>query len=202
MRRPRRWRRSGLRLLPDRARRNGHRGRALCRPWKRWLTQAKFGPAPALADAMCARLVVRLAEAGLAGEAWLVPVPRGNRAGVLRGPSLPWRIAGFLERAGFGRRTGAIERRRPGRPQRLGGRASRAALGPDDFECVVSDGRPPALLLIDDVMTTGATLAAVAGACRARWPGVPVRAAVLARAGAPAGRPGAPDVRASEGVPW
>lgn len=163
-------------------------------PWRSWLHAAKFGPAPALAEAMALRLAPRLRGVSSGHGLAVVPVPRGNRRGVLRGPSLPWRLAGVWARALAAPRLALVERRRPGRPQRLLGRARRAALGPEHFEIVAPfpDGCRE-VLLVDDVMTTGATLAAAGGALKAMWPDLVVRAAVLARAGAPAGRPGSPD---------
>lgn len=168
-------------------------------PWRTWLHVAKFGPAPVVAEAMAARLVERLRAALPATGAVIIPVPRGNRGGVLRGPSLPWVLAGFWSRRLGAPRAALVERRRPGRPQRLLGRSARTALGPDDFELAapLPEGCTD-VLLVDDVMTTGATLAAVAGTLRAIRADLCVRAAVLARAGAPAGRAGVADVPESE----
>jgi predicted amidophosphoribosyltransferase len=168
-------------------------------PWRTWLHVAKFGPAPSLAEAMALRLVERLRATLPTTSAVIVPVPRGNRGGVLRGPSLPWVLAGFWSRRLGVPRLPLVERRRPGRPQRLLGRGARAVLGAADFELVAPlPAGCTEVLLVDDVMTTGATLAAVSGTLRAAQADLVVRAAVLARAGAPAGHAGLPDAPESE----
>ena len=114
----------------------------------------------------------------------LVPVPLGDRRLRHRGYNQAERIAGALARqGGHVVRTDLLRRRREtGTQTRLTPEARRANVV-GAFEAITPvDGR---VVLIDDVLTTGATLAEAAGALVAAGAG-PVEALTFARARPPA----------------
>lgn len=154
-------------------------------PWRRWIHTAKFGPDPALGRALAQLLARRLASEELDPQWLLVPLPPTNRTSVLRGPHLPTLLARVAARElGLGWAP-LVYRRRPGRPQRRRAAAERGTLAAAAFVTTPLPRGVRGVVLVDDVMTTGATLAAVAGALAQRWPGLGIAAAVVARAGAP-----------------
>lgn len=129
----------------------------------------KFRGAAGLAAPMAAQIVAgsppRLLSAGTA----LVPVPLHPARARRRGFNQAERIA-----AQIARRTGlaledCLRRRGPGSARQLGrSRWERLAAGIEAVVELRTGARcPPAALLVDDVITTGATLAACAAALRA-----------------------------------
>jgi predicted amidophosphoribosyltransferase len=123
---------------------------------------------------------VRALAGGLAetlrrsGEGWgqplLVPIPSWKR----QANPLPGLLCGALERPGGLRRAALLERSRPVLGQHHLGRDLRIANQAGAFRC----RRPPEpgerirrpLLIVDDILTTGATVCSAAGALRqAGW---------------------------------
>ncbi len=125
----------------------------------------KYRGALQLADAMAAHIAAGI-PAGHGRSATLVPVPMDSGRRRRRGYNQAERLA-----AALGRRTGApvadcLERTGPAGPQVGRTRENRLrALGEVRARAHVSP--PPNVLLVDDVVTTGATLAACARALRA-----------------------------------
>src|SRR5690606_18879050 len=97
-------------------------------PWRTWIQRAKRAPEPALAVPFARRLAEALAVCEPAPDWWLVPVPRGNRRGVLTGPSLPAALARELHGQLGLRVAHPLLRRRPGRPQQGRSREARRQL--------------------------------------------------------------------------
>lgn len=158
-------------------------GIASCAPHdgvaRRVLAAYKFRGMTGLAD-LIAGFMADLAGPAAPGTV-VVPVPAGRLRRRLRGfdpvAPLAGRVAAALPGAEPGE--GALARRDLGR-QRGRGRAGRLAAPP---RIVAPPGRlPPGrpVLLVDDVTTTGATLAAAAAALRAAGAG-PVRAVTFTR---------------------
>lgn len=122
----------------------------------------KFRGAAGLADELAAAMAAR-APAGLL-QGVLVPVPLSRARLRERGYDQARRLACALaERTGLS--VGAILQRE-GRPARQSGRgrAARLALEPGSFSARRT--APPRVVLVDDVITTGATLTACAEALR------------------------------------
>jgi ComF family protein len=140
----------------------------------------KYGGRPAVARPLGAWLAARVA---LPPEAVLVPVPLARRRRIARGYDQAALLAGHLARAsGRPRLLGALRRLRETPPQVGRTRAERArnvagafAAGPRRV-----DGLD--LVLVDDVVTTGATADAAAAALRAAG-ARSVTVVALARAG-------------------
>jgi ComF family protein len=146
-------------------------------PARATVAALKFSGALPLADAMAAAIAAG-APAGLIEAGTLVPVPAARGRRRRRG----FDHADLLARA-LARRTGlplARPLKRRGGARQLGaGRRERLAAGRLD---VVASGPVPAVaVLVDDVHTTGATLAACARALRAGG-AEDVRAVTYARA--------------------
>lgn len=151
----------------------GYQGGAPLRWWaagmyegdmRRQLLQLRNHPKPALVGV----LVENLAGA-LAAEAWeqpplLVPIPswkqRANPLPGLLGRALSWQLGW--------RQSPLLERSRAVLGQHHLGRELRWANQAGAFRCSAHEGRPrrarPPLLLIDDILTTGATACAAASA--------------------------------------
>jgi predicted amidophosphoribosyltransferase len=165
------WLREGPRPPEGQGRASPRRGPALT-----WAPLAHEGPARALVHALkfrgalgiagvMAAQVAANAPPGLLDGATLVPVPAPAARRRARGFDHAARLA-----AALGKRTGrpvvaCLRRAGPG-PRQLGARrAQRLAAG---RVVVVARGAvPPVVALVDDVETTGATLAACAAALRA-----------------------------------
>jgi ComF family protein len=158
-------------------------------PWDRLITRFKFqgetGWARAFGDLMQA---APGADALLAEADWLLPVPLTPQRLAERGHHPPWALTQALARRGPRRslvdglvRLGeAPAQHRLGRQQRLHNLRGLFAAPADRLAQL----RGARLLLIDDVMTTGATLDAAATALRAAGAGR-VDALVFARTPAP-----------------
>jgi ComF family protein len=128
----------------------------------------KFRGAAGVARPMSAPMAAGAPPGLLAGSAALVPVPLHPRRARARGFNQAERLAAALCRRTGMRVDDCLRRRGPagdrqvgrGRAERLAGIAGAVELRPG--------ARPPArALLVDDVVTTGATLAACGAALRA-----------------------------------
>ncbi|WP_341667865.1 ComF family protein [Alcaligenes sp. SDU_A2] len=120
---------------------------------------------PVLADLMVAQWQVH--GPGLDKHAWIIPVPARRRALRERGFSPSALLAHQVARRLFVRMCPVVvrwNREGAGVQKRLGRRARRAAMRDAFVLSARLDGRD--VLLVDDVLTTGATLDALARTCR------------------------------------
>ncbi len=124
----------------------------------------KFSGAMGLADEMAAAVAAGAPPGLLEGA--LVPVPLSTARRRARGYNQAERLAVALGRRAHLSVTGLLRRRgRPGR--QLGrGRRERLTLAGETVDVVSGRAVPRRALLVDDVITTGATLAACARALR------------------------------------
>jgi ComF family protein len=124
----------------------------------------KFGGARSVARSMAAAIVA-CAPAGLLAQAALVPVPLGARRERRRGFNQAALLAAALERRCGCGVLACLERRGAG--SQVGrGRAARALATEHAMRAAPSMAVPVRAVLVDDVVTTGATLAAAAAALR------------------------------------
>ena len=127
----------------------------------------KYRGAAGLAEPMAAQIVAGAPPDLLAAGAQLVPVPLHPTRTRRRGFNQAERLA-----AAIGCRTGmpvsdCLRRRGPAAGRQVGrGRADRLAGIGDAVELGPGLAAPPDVVLVDDVVTTGATLAACAAALR------------------------------------
>lgn len=162
-------------------------------PLKDLLVRAKYAGRPEILPALAALLVRRLPESALLGRPdCVVPAPGSRRRRRERGFDPAAVLGAPVARAlGIPLLPGALWRRREVPPQASLGRRERLANLAGVFESDGVAGR--AVLLFDDVATTGATLAA-AGDALMRAGARRVAAATLART--PGGRDGSPGLAA------
>lgn len=146
-------------------------------PWSGLLAQFKFrqqtGWAGFFARQLLARPEVRQALAGLGADDWLLPLPLSDARLAERGFNQAWELARALHRLGgcaarpdarlLLRLRDTAPQSALGRGQRLGN--LRGAFLVDPLRAPALSGR--AVLLVDDVMTTGASLATAAQALKA-----------------------------------
>lgn len=128
-----------------------------------------LGQLPLLGDLLALAVARRLADAADPGPLLLVPVPSSPSAVVDRGldftGSLARRAAGRLRERGVGCRVAALVRpARALRDQAGLDRGARLGNSVGAYRCTAVPG--DRVLVVDDVVTTGATLAAVAGVLR------------------------------------
>jgi ComF family protein len=126
----------------------------------------KFRRAAGLADAMAAQLAA-CAPPGLLDGVSLVPVPLEPGRLRRRGFNQAERLADALARRAGVPSTACLERRRGERPQVGRSRAERLAAARDTVTVARAAEVPSRVLLVDDVITTGGTLAACAATLRA-----------------------------------
>ena len=138
----------------------------------------KFRGAAALADSLAAPVVAGAPEGWLAGSAELVPVPLHPARRRRRGFNQAERLASCMA-ARAGLRVADCLVRSGSRTTQVGrGRVERLSGVPGSFG--VRGAAPARAVLVDDVITTGATLAACAAALRANGSNE-VRAVAYAR---------------------
>lgn len=134
-------------------------------PLDAYLVRLKFGNGRALGRALALAAAPSLAEAGTA-EPLLVPVPLSRERLVERGYNQATEIARALARElGLTLAVSVAARRAPAAPQsRLGARARRANVAGSFVVArpLAVRGRP--VVIVDDVITTGATVNALAAA--------------------------------------
>lgn len=156
-------------------------------PLKGWVERLKFTGIASLLLPLARALAERLNELELAPREWcLIPNPPGNRASFLHPFPLPERLARELSRFTGIPVSPLLQKLVPTPPQRTLPRSERLSLGKEKFLVL---GELPAtctaVILVDDLCTTGATLSALAHALKERYPGLTVAAAVLARTQSP-----------------
>lgn len=165
---------------------------AACAPYSGWwrerIRQLKFKPEPALIAPMAKVMAELLLSLEPSPTAILVPIPPSNRDSILKGGAITLPLCHALQRqTGLPVACQLLYRHRPSQTQRQRNKQERAQLSPDLFG--VDKNRLPtdttSIILIDDVMTTGATLKAAAQALQQTYPGLQIEAAILARAQAP-----------------
>jgi ComF family protein len=154
-----------------------HAGGVLTGPLQQALHAYKYRPRPQLAEAL-ARIAARAVDSP---GALVVPVPlhdaRARRRGFDQGRSLARPLARLLQ----AEYRDALTRVRDTSAQVGLGAGERERNVAHAFRWTSSQAPPARVLLVDDVVTTGATLRACAAAARAAGAGV-VSAAVVARA--------------------
>jgi len=131
----------------------------------------KYRGAVGIAETMAAQVVTG-APAGLFERVELVPVPLSARRRRRRGFNQAERLAEALARRTGLRVNDCLERTGAGRPQVGRDRTERLAAIDGTIAVRLRAPPPPRALLVDDVLTTGATLGACAAALRAagsRW---------------------------------
>ncbi len=156
------------------------------KPAREWLLALKHRGRRDLAEPLGTRLGLRLREAGVESDAWLVPIPLHTWRRLERGYDQAWLLARFAGRRVQRRVVPALVRVRSTAIQGDVGAQSRAAnvhraFALDPAAARGIGGRE--IWLVDDVMTSGATTAEAARVLRRAGAGS-VRVACVARAGA------------------
>ena len=125
----------------------------------------KFARSEALADAMASQIVASAPHGLLTGTLVPVPLPRARR--LWRGFNQAESLAAALATRSGLPLVHCLERRGPPARQVGRGRRDRLRTPSGSVSLRGSAVAPPEALLVDDVATTGATLAACAAALRA-----------------------------------
>lgn len=113
---------------------------------------------------------------------WLVPVPLSRRR---------WRERGYNQVHEVAKRAAPavptctlvpklLQRTRHTRPQTELARADRLSNLTNAFRCRPQSATSPAIIILDDVCTTGSTLRAAHNACKHRYPNIPIVRLALA----------------------
>jgi len=114
----------------------------------------------------------------------LVPVPPGNKENFLRGENIPTQLACFLSELLSFPILPLLIRRIPSQPQRKKNREERLKLFPDQMgvrEELLNKSSPSTIYLVDDVLTTGATLKSAGLLLKSIFPSLSIKGIVLAR---------------------
>ena len=132
---------------------------------RRALAGLKYGSSARVAGALAARAAGRFGDlAAVAGSAVLVPVPVHPQRLRERGYNQAALLAAGLSRSGGLPIEDLLVRRRATTRQHRLDRAARLRNLRDAFAVRPDARAPPAVILIDDILTTSATLEACAGA--------------------------------------
>ena len=150
--------------------------------WRQLIYRVKFGhdqsPIPAFATL--------LADLMLTEEptppTLLVPIPSASRRSLISGTRLPERLAKQVSQRLQLPWSRMLISAQPRRPQRSLERKERRALASEFFALRSLPASVDTIWLIDDIMTTGATLRAATECIKNAYPGLSVAAFVLARA--------------------
>lgn len=153
--------------------------------WRMRIQQMKFRPEPALIEPFAVALADLLMRHEPDPAAVLVPIPPGNRRGILHGSAMTFALTEAIARRTGLKTCHALYRVQPGRPQRERSRQDRQSLSAEIYGCSAIPSTATMAILVDDVLTTGATIKAAVKALQQSFHDLGLAALVLARAGAP-----------------